>query len=335
MYKCEKCGMNLNDDCIAVWKCSECNKAYKVSFSKLYKIQEAKKQKQGQYLIKCSSCGNVLDDGNEKIVCKCSSCGNVSGGNLAYFVSNENETNNDEVFNTSSYYDMIECPECKKKILNDSKICSYCGYPLTNLNEQVDTDTRIKKPICQSYGNINKILISIICAFILVFFGMIIYNGKTSESKEANGETNILPQNSVTESSYESTSYENGDSKNSSSSSSTSIYSNSVNSRATTSAKSIEHYCEADGCYKEGTKAITGFSGKAEYYCPSHYQEIQDIISMMEEDVGSGTYSKHQCEECSKEGTRELIGFSGRTEYYCTEHYNEIVEIINMLNGDE
>ena len=56
---------------------------------------------------------------------------------------------------------------------------------------------------------------------------------------------------------------------------------------------------------------------------------------MMEEDVGSGTASKHQCEECSKEGTRELVGFSGETEYYCTEHYNEIIEILNMMYGDE
>lgn len=145
---------------------------------------------------------------------------------------------------------------------------------------------------------------------------------------------------STTDSSYESSDYEDSDagSDDSSSSSSSSYNSDSSNSSSSysgSSSKTIEHYCEADGCYKEGTKAITGLSGKAEYYCYDHYQEIQDTISMMEKDVGSGTASKHQCEECSKEGTRELVGFSGETEYYCTEHYNEIIEILNMMYGDE
>lgn len=145
---------------------------------------------------------------------------------------------------------------------------------------------------------------------------------------------------STTDSSYESSNYEddNSDSDDSGSSSSSSHNSDSSDSSSSysdSSSKAIEHYCESDGCYKEGTEAITGFSGETEYYCYDHYQEIQDIISMMEEDVGSGTASKHQCEECSKEGTRELVGFSGETEYYCTEHYNEIIEILNMMYGDE
>lgn len=145
---------------------------------------------------------------------------------------------------------------------------------------------------------------------------------------------------STTDSSYESADYEDSDlSSDDSSSSSSSSYnsdsSGSSSSYSGSSSKTIEHYCEADGCYKEGTEEITGFSGETEYYCSTHYQEIQDTISMMEEDVGSGTASKHQCEECSKEGTHELVGFSGETEYYCTEHYNEIVEILNMMYGDE
>ena len=100
------------------------------------------------------------------------------------------------------------------------------------------------------------------------------------------------------------------------------------------SYKTIEHYCDADACYKEGTKTITGISGATEYYCQEHYDEIQGIISDMEKDVGNGTASKHQCEACSKEGTHELIGFSGATEYYCTEHYNEIIEILNKMYED-
>lgn len=146
---------------------------------------------------------------------------------------------------------------------------------------------------------------------------------------------------STVDSAYEDSNYEDNDLDDLDDSSSSSSSSNNANSSSSSSlyssssSKTIEHYCEADGCYKEGTKAITGLSGEVEYYCYDHYQEIQDIISMMEEDVGSGTASKHQCEECSKEGTREIVGFSGETEYYCTEHYNEMVEILNMLYGNE
>lgn len=140
----------------------------------------------------------------------------------------------------------------------------------------------------------------------------------------------------TTDSLYENSNYEDSSSiSDTSNSSSYSNYnsnsSNSSSSYSGSSSKTIEHYCKADGCYKEGTKAITGFSGEVEYYCYNHYQEIKDIINIMEEDVGSGTVSKRLCEECSKEGTRKLVGLSGKTEYYCTEHYNEIIEILNSI----
>lgn len=117
--------------------------------------------------------------------------------------------------------------------------------------------------------------------------------------------------------------------KESSSSTSNSSYSSSSSSSST---KSVEHYCEADGCYKEGTHKEMGLNGYYEYYCDGHWQEVQDIINMMEEDVGSD-YG-HTCEECSKAGTNELIGLSGATEYYCTEHYNEIIEILSEMLSD-
>lgn len=145
MCKCEKCGTNLNDDCVAIWKCSECGKAFKVNFSKLQKIQEAKKQKPDRHLIKCSSCGSILDDGNEEIVCKCSSCGNVIGGNLVCFVGDDS-TNNTEIDPSNSCPDLIECPECGKEILSDSRICSYCGYQLWKIEEKEDS---IKCPECK------------------------------------------------------------------------------------------------------------------------------------------------------------------------------------------
>lgn len=144
MDKCKKCGVNFDDNCIIIWKCTKCGKAFKVDFYKLHKIQEMKKQKLGQHLVKCSSCGSILDDGNEKIVCKCSSCGNVLGGNLTYFVG-DNSINNAEINPSNSYPDLIECPECGKKILSDSRICSYCGYQLGDIEEKKDS---IKCPEC-------------------------------------------------------------------------------------------------------------------------------------------------------------------------------------------
>ena len=97
--------------------------------------------------------------------------------------------------------------------------------------------------------------------------------------------------------------------------------------------QSSTHTCETSGCYKAGTHAITGLNGTPEYYCDEHYKEINDVIGMMEEDVGTGAYSEHICEVsgCNKEGTRSIIGFSGSTEYYCTQHYNEMIETMNDL----
>lgn len=103
----------------------------------------------------------------------------------------------------------------------------------------------------------------------------------------------------------------------------------SANTSQKQTTKAYSHYCEADGCYKEGTHKEMGFNGYYEYYCDRHWQQIQDIISMMEEDVGSD-YG-HTCEECSKAGTHEIIGISGLKEYYCTEHYNEMIEILEMM----
>lgn len=327
MYKCKKCEVTLSGDCIVVWKCPECGKAVKLNLAKLNKVQEMKKQNVGKHLLKCSSCGYPLDDGNEKIICKCLSCGNVIGGNLEYFAGGENSDNNDIKIDTdNSYSNMIECPECRKKVLSDSKLCSYCGYPLK----------RKKRVINEARGNKRKSSITpqylkkiIVCIFI-IFAGIIILSNIIIRPKmgsdfqrASNFDEEIDSQlkkadvtNSVKDDKDEKVSVDHEERKN-------------------TIPKSVDHYCEADGCLKEGIKTIIGFNGTTEYYCSSHYQEIQDILNMMEEDVGSGAYSKHQCEECSKEGTHEIIGFSGITEYYCTEHYNKIVETINMMTESQ
>lgn len=107
--------------------------------------------------------------------------------------------------------------------------------------------------------------------------------------------------------------------------------SKSSSSTTSSSKKSYTHTCEE--CSKEGTKSIKGISGRTEWYCKTHYDEMMDIIGYMEKTVGSGKASKHTCEVCSKEGTKSIKGISGSTEYYCTAHYNEMVEILNMIMG--
>lgn len=127
--------------------------------------------------------------------------------------------------------------------------------------------------------------------------------------------------------------YSSSESDTSEDTSNTSTSSSSTASTTNTTT-SISHYCQASGCTREGTRTMTGVSGATEYYCQTHYDEIQNTLGTMEQSVGSGTASKHHCEECSKEGTHSLTGLSGATEYYCTEHYNEIMEMLEALSGE-
>lgn len=102
-------------------------------------------------------------------------------------------------------------------------------------------------------------------------------------------------------------------------------------SSKSSSTSKITHYCDASDCTREGTKSYSGIGGQTEYYCLTHYNEIIDIMSDMEEDVGKSSYSKHTCEECSREGTYSIVGISGSTEYYCSTHYRELKELLEMF----
>lgn len=102
-------------------------------------------------------------------------------------------------------------------------------------------------------------------------------------------------------------------------------------SSKSSSASTIAHYCDASDCTREGTKSYFGIGGQTEYYCLTHYNEIIEIMSDMEEDVGKSSYSKHTCEECSREGTYSIVGISGSTEYYCSTHYRELKELLEMF----
>ena len=93
------------------------------------------------------------------------------------------------------------------------------------------------------------------------------------------------------------------------------------------------HSCAA--CGKNADRTYTNpFSGEKEYYCETHYKEIFDIMSMMEDDVGSSNQSKHTCEQCSREGTHKYNSFTGQTEYYCTQHYEELMDMLEAFGID-
>lgn len=125
--KCSNCGNSISDDDHLVWKCTSCNKAFKVSLSKLRKmcIQKNKPEYVGRMLLKCPICGMGMDDGNEKIAYKCPVCENVMTGNLKCFAEEKKAVNN-----------TILCLECGKEISDDVKECPNCGCPV---EEQKDS----------------------------------------------------------------------------------------------------------------------------------------------------------------------------------------------------
>ena len=85
-------------------------------------------------------------------------------------------------------------------------------------------------------------------------------------------------------------------------------------------------------CGKEANCTYTNpFSNENELYCYTHYNEIIDIMSGIESDVGNSVYSNHTCEQCSREGTHRYESFTGQTEYYCTQHYEELTDMLESF----
>lgn len=126
--KCSNCGKLISDDEHLVWKCTSCNKAFKVSLLKLKKMymQKSKPEYAGRMLLKCPTCGIGMDDGNEKIAYKCPVCENVITGDLKYFAEEKQVD-----------YNTIICPECGKEISDKADECSYCGCPIEKEKEKV------------------------------------------------------------------------------------------------------------------------------------------------------------------------------------------------------
>lgn len=187
LIKCPKCGVSLDDECITVWKCKECGKAFKANLAKLHKIQEVKKQKVGKRLLKCSSCGNALDDGDEKITCRCSSCDNVLGGNLEYFVTDDLEHKiieatlshlDDTAKESTVSKNLIRCPDCGREVSKRARVCPGCGCPLS---EMITSGVvRIKMPNNIVEGWVG--LFSSRSATIMDSHGKILWKGQHGEN---------------------------------------------------------------------------------------------------------------------------------------------------------
>jgi len=175
MEKCTKCGSVISDNDPMAWKCTECGKAFRVKLSKLKKlcVLKNKPENAGKALLKCSTCGNGLDNGNEMIACKCSACGNVMMGKLRDFAG-----------------------QCKNKLSNDNKNADTPTFPYAEIqiknNHSTQSDSSELK-----FKLIHKICL--VCVIVSIFISIvsIIYiqypnlGVKDSENSENSQQTQL------------------------------------------------------------------------------------------------------------------------------------------------
>lgn len=200
LNKCPECGTNLNDDCMTVWKCPECGKAFKVSFSKLKQMQEWKRNNAGKHLIKCSSCGYALDDGNEEITCKCSSCGKVSEGNLAYFAADDLEDKiiedtlkhiDDATPKSTDSIKLIRCPECGQEIKDTEISCPECGYPIAKYKKKKE----VKRKSCVDGLRSMRTKVIIFAIICFAVSGIFFAKGNNVKNEYYNSDYSALNKN--------------------------------------------------------------------------------------------------------------------------------------------
>ena len=141
MKKCNKCGSVISDNDKMAWKCTECGKAFSVNLSKLKKLYVLKNKPEntGKMLLKCSACGNGIDNGDEKIACKCSTCGNVMIGKLRDFAGEDNKPNTtiDKIHSDKTNFTTVsKCYHCGCNLSSDSKFCPECGSQISGIQNQ-------------------------------------------------------------------------------------------------------------------------------------------------------------------------------------------------------
>lgn len=147
------------------------------------------------------------------------------------------------------YMSLIKCEECGKEMSETARKCPNCGY--NNLYQEKLLENKLKLVI----------VILLIIFVMLVTIVSIQMLGK--EADEKNIDTEKVVENAKNEVKSESTK-------------------NTVTtSRPVTSSRPITHYCEAGGCYSEGIYAIKGITGRYEYYCYKHYNEMQELLDVI------------------------------------------------------
>ncbi len=164
MDKCNKCGSVISDDDYMAWKCTSCGKAFKVNLSKLKRVQvqKDKPENAGKMLLKCPTCGNGMDDGDEMIACKCSVCGNVSSGNLKYFVGKEEGY--DEGGENNAENRSINLIECSNDVPDQVKTYRHCGYEILKEDKQIKEKHNIS--IYEKY--ISALICIVGCIFLVM-----------------------------------------------------------------------------------------------------------------------------------------------------------------------
>lgn len=97
----------------------------------------------------------------------------------------------------------------------------------------------------------------------------------------------------------------------------------------------LSYMCEATGCDKEGIYSIKGITGKTEYYCKKHYDEMQSLVNNMIES-SSGSFTNEygtSTTKCAHAGCNNYIASSGDTSY-CVKHSRHCLACGKYIDED-
>ena len=96
-------------------------------------------------------------------------------------------------------------------------------------------------------------------------------------------------------------------------------------------------YCLANGCTQKGTHSITGISGETEWYCDKHYQEMLDIIKIMEDDVAASAYSSSgkTTTDSSVASYDATLDYGGDSVLVCSSEEAMDRYINALINGNQ
>lgn len=315
--KCPGCKKEISDT--VYWQCTKCKQTFKIDFSKLKKIQEQKNLYPDKTLLKCTSCGYGMDDGNERIVFKCRDCGAVISGNLKYFFSDKKILNNIfapilvSVVIVLALIGYVFSTKSKSVSLKDNFDINYytieentddvpSAIKIVDASYKIDDNNHLWAYIVNncSTGTINTITLDINLLDRDENIVATIHLQETSRLKPGKNITIdswYKPEENVYSAVVEGYSYNLGENKD----------------------KYVYKYADEE----EKEKSII-------YLKKDESKEIYNDSSLYK----PKTYT-HTCEQCSKEGIHSIIGLSGETEYYCDKHYNALEDMLEKMFGEQ